>query len=263
MRAPLLLLVALLAAPGEPELRSVPDLVEIGFERARVVIVNEAHSGLARSIRTRLVGASVLPRAHAAGVRDLAAEALTEAFADEANRTRRLPEGGGYLAQPDMRLLLRSALDLGWTLHAYEATRDERPEHEDPTEAVNWREREQARNLGALLERLGDRGKLLVWCGNSHLSEEGGPGPHGARFEPMGAQLRALTGIDPFTIDQIVTVDFEGDGRRGRTWLERFGAELERFPLHTAGVLAGELDASDDVSEDALVFSLDNALTDG
>ena len=100
---------------------------------------------------------------------------------------------------------------------------------------------------------------MLVWSGNSHLSERSGLGPGGRVFKPMGLQFRELTGIDPFTIDQTVTVDFDGTGERGRRWIERFGRDLERFPLETAGLLLEALGI--DASEDAWVFSLDNELS--
>ena len=86
--------------PGDPRLRSVEDLVEVGFSRSRVVMMNEAHSGLRRCVRTRQVGLRILFRAHAAGVRHLAMEALHRGFAEQANRTRRVPAWShGYHGQ--------------------------------------------------------------------------------------------------------------------------------------------------------------------
>ena len=58
----------------------------------------------------------MLLRAHEAGVRVLAIEALTMGFAGQANETRQLPEAThGYLSQPDMRLLISDALALAGT----------------------------------------------------------------------------------------------------------------------------------------------------
>ena len=56
--------------------RSVEELIGWGFAYAPVVIANEAHSGLARCIRTRDVGVRMIRAAHKAGVRRLAMEAL-------------------------------------------------------------------------------------------------------------------------------------------------------------------------------------------
>src|SRR5262249_45232305 len=97
--------------------RSPEELVRIGFERARGVMLNEAHDDLLRCVRRRRVGRDVLPVAHAAGVRHLAMEALYRPFAAEANASRTLPDvAEGYLAQEDLRALMASALELEWTL---------------------------------------------------------------------------------------------------------------------------------------------------
>ena len=55
---------------------SVEDLVRWAFAHAPVVMANEAHSGLARCVRTREVGVRMIQAAHEAGVRRLAMEAL-------------------------------------------------------------------------------------------------------------------------------------------------------------------------------------------
>ena len=59
--------------------RPVEDLVRWGFGQAPVVMANELHSGLARSVRTRVIGARMIRAAHEAGVRRLAMEALRPA----------------------------------------------------------------------------------------------------------------------------------------------------------------------------------------
>jgi hypothetical protein len=48
--------------------RPVEDLVRWGFAHAPVVMANEAHSGLARSVRTREMGVRMVRAAHEAGV---------------------------------------------------------------------------------------------------------------------------------------------------------------------------------------------------
>ena len=54
--------------------RPVEDLIRWGFGHAPVVMANEAHSGLARCVRTREVGVRMVRVAHEAGVRRLAME---------------------------------------------------------------------------------------------------------------------------------------------------------------------------------------------
>jgi hypothetical protein len=43
---------------------------------SRLVLMNEAHSGFARCVRTRELGRELLPVAHAGGVRHLVMEAF-------------------------------------------------------------------------------------------------------------------------------------------------------------------------------------------
>jgi hypothetical protein len=123
---------------------SPEELVEIGFARSLVVMMNELHNGLQRSVRTRVLGKRVLPAAHAAGARHLAMEALTPEFAEEANGSRVVPphEPIGYLGQPDLRELIAAALELGWTLLHYEADFDRKPPEfaNLSMEETNWRE---------------------------------------------------------------------------------------------------------------------------
>ena len=99
------------------------EIIEIGFQHSRVVMMNEAHSGLKRCIRTRRIGQKILPTAHGCGDRHLAMETLHTTFADECNRTRHVPleKYGGYLAQAEMIEFIQAALNRGWTLIPYEA----------------------------------------------------------------------------------------------------------------------------------------------
>jgi hypothetical protein len=234
--------------------RTPEELVEVGFSRSRVVMVNEAHNGLLRSVRTRRVGEQVLPVAHCAGVRGIAIEALMPRFAAEANETRCVPAARGYLAQPDMRALIAAALALGWTLIPYECDDRVAPEalNRLAIDGVNWREDQQARNLVAELAALPDDGKLLVWCGNSHHLKVAAD-----EWVPMGVRFRELSGIDAFTIDQLRSIRWRDGDEPGP------GYERDLAPLGgTAGFLADEAPAGFHVfGHDAYILSTDNELT--
>jgi hypothetical protein len=241
--------------------RSPEQIAQLAIEHSQVTLVNEAHNGLRRCIRTREIGLRIVRQAHAAGVRHLAMEALyPHAIADIANRTRQLPDHTGYLQQPEMREMISRALDLGWTLVPYEANLDQRPIDLTPLseEETNWREREQATNLARAIEALPDTARLLVWCGNHHLAKHASDG-----WKPMGSQLHALTGIDPFAIDQTLTVNF-GDGFRSlaASWADAFAATLEAMG-GTAGFLTEEAppDWDDHELADAFLLSTDNELS--
>jgi len=255
-------------APRMTDWRSPAELVEHGFARTRLVLMNEAHSGLARCIRTRDLGRSLLPAAHRLGVRHLAMEAFWDpAVAERANARRALEEPlDGYLGQPEMRALVSAALDLGWTLHAYEAPLDVMRQRAGPEtrEDVNWREDQQARNLGAVIAGLADRELLLAWCGNGHLSRHAMTAAVDGVTEtwtPMGSLVEGYCGVAPFAIDQTLTVEWDGHERE---WLGPFTDDL-RARGGSAGFLAAALPepiAWLGDTADAYVLSLDNALVE-
>jgi hypothetical protein len=240
---------------------SVEELTQFAFANSPVVMANEAHNGLARCVRTREVGARIIQAAHKAGVRRLAMEALPSPGNDAPEPILEIPSrDGGYLAQPDMRRLITTALDLGWSLWAYEASVDFRKSEAEwlSLEFTNWREREQAKNLRQVVAAApGD--PLLVWCGNGHADREGGNG-----WIPMGHHFAATSGIRQFVIDQTVTVDFTGRGPD--QWVRDLVAELSgTLAAHggCAGILREQapppLDGRTGV--DAVVVSTENEVT--
>jgi hypothetical protein len=242
--------------------RSVGELTQWGFAHAPVVMANEAHDGLTRSIRTRESGIRIIEAAHATGVRRLAMEALPWPARGVAGPIRVLPaRAGGYLAQPDMRRLITTAMDLGWTLWAYdpevEITAGADPAALLTMEYTNWRDREQAQNLSRLVADA--RGEpLLVWYGGGHAAKV----PAG-KWVTMGCHFPGMSGVEAFVIDQTVTVERKGRPRPGIP--ELLGALSDVLAAYggTAGILREQapppLDAHTGV--DAVVVSTDNALT--
>jgi hypothetical protein len=240
---------------------SVEDLTRWGFTHSPVVMANEAHSGLARCIRTREIGIRVIHAAHQAGVRRLAMEALPWAADSSPGPIQAIPpSAGGYLAQPDMRKLITTALGLGWSLWAYEAVIDP---GKDPAELVsleftNWREREEARNLCQLLASVSGE-PLLVWCGNSHASKH-----VDGEWVPMGYHFAAMSGIEQFVIDQDVTVDFPSSGPQPLVQ-ELLAVLSDTLAAHsgTIGILRDQAPPPLDCwpGVDAVVISTENTLT--
>ena len=243
--------------------RPVEGLIRWGFGQAPVVMANEAHSGLTRCVRTREMGVRMIRAAHETGVRRLAMEALPWPAKDTPGPIRAIPPtDAGYLAQPDMRRLIATALDLGWSLWAYEAiieiTADTDQARLLTMEFTNWREREQAGHLCQLVAAAPAE-PLLVWCGNGHASKT----RDDDEWVPMGWHFRTMSGTDPFVIDQTVTVAFQDESQ---PWVQELLASLgETLATHggTAGILRDQaprpLNSRTDV--DALVVSTDNALT--
>lgn len=242
--------------------RPVAELTRWGFAHAQVVMANEAHDGLRRCVRTREVGIRMIRAAHQAGVRRLAMEALPWPAEGDPGPIRLIPPGhGGYLAQPEMRRLISTALELGWTLWAYDAvihvTADADPAELLSLEFTNWREREQAQNLCHLLAAAPAE-PLLVWSGNSHASKQAA-----GEWIPMGCHFAALAGTGAFVIDQNVSVEWHG---QSRAWLPgllaTLGPDLAAWG-GAAGILRAQAPPPLDhrTGVDAVVVSTDNALT--
>jgi hypothetical protein len=240
----------------------VEELTRWAFAQAPVVMANEAHSGLLRCVRTREVGARMVRAAHEVGVRRLAMEALPAPAAGSPVPILDLPRADeGYLAQPDMRALITTALDLGWTLWAYEAAVDYAavtdPAGLRSMEFTNWREREQAGNLCMLLDAAPGE-PLLVWSGNSHASKMASD-----EWIPMGHRFVAMSGLQPFVIDQVVSVAWPG---HPPTWLPEVlaaaGEAIEALG-GTAGILRDQAPPPLDTwpGVDAVVVSTDNELS--
>ena len=164
----------------------------------------------------------------------------------------------GYLAQPDMRRLITTALELGWSLWAYEAEPAAGTGQAEmlTMEFTNWREHEQAQNL-CQLRAAAPAEPLLVWCGNGHAGKEV---VH--EWVPMGWHFRAMSGTDPFVIDQTVTVTFQGEPQ---PWVQELLAALgETLAAYggTAGILRDHAPESLNTwsGVDAVIVSTDNTL---
>jgi len=124
-------------------------------------------------------------------------------------------------------------------------------QHEFPTpEFTNWREEQQALNIIKALQPLSANTPILVWCGNSHhakmIIQE---------WLPMGYQFKKHSSIEPFVIDQNMTVNF-GQNEFRNELLDKYAGDLQKLG-GTAGFLAEEAPQMlrDNPSEDAFLFS--------
>lgn len=164
----------------------------------RVVVLNEAHF----ASRCRAFAAAVARRLRADGFDMLLAEDF--AAAPSARFAARIAAGDpyttdlGYYGQaPVYAELVRQARADGYRLEPYEQTPDQKaPRDADGPAKVAARETAQAQNIATILSS-NPTSRLLVYCGHSHLAEA----PLGP-YTWMAARLKALTGLDPLTIDQ-------------------------------------------------------------
>ncbi|QIL76773.1 erythromycin esterase family protein [Hymenobacter sp. HDW8] len=157
----------------------------------RIIIINEAHHNPLH----RAFTASLLPGLAKLGFRYLAVEGLSERDSLLNERGYPITETGYYTKEPQFGRLLRTAAQSGYTMVLYDYGAD----HSGPMDAqIKSRETAQARNIQRILQA-DPEAKIVVHCGFSHVNE----GPDGMVGQPaMAARLRALTGINPFTIDQ-------------------------------------------------------------
>ena len=155
---------------------------------------------------------------------------------------------GPYLGQPEMQRLVDRVDELGWKLIPYEA-------RGSPT-ATNDREEQQARNLYEAFAAPPPDSPLLVWCGWGHLYKEG---LSDSDFRPMAFHFWELSGIEPFSIDQTVTV-VPSPSMTG-PWHEL--ARRQAWRLEALGGTAGFLAADSPIPcpwVDAVLLSTQNAL---
>lgn len=197
---------------------SPEELVREAFRRSRVVMLNEAQAGMQRCVRNRRVGTRVLPVAWAGGARVLAMELLGPPGGQ--------PTAPEVLEQPDMTELLAKARALGFRLTGYDADGQQIPLKlrtlgKSPTFS-NWRDDQQARNLTKLLAELPEDQRMLVWATNLHHAKI-----RFMQYQPTGWRFRTLSGVDPFIIDQTVTVTIQ-ETRRMSPILQWAQSELRR-----------------------------------
>ncbi len=162
--------------------------------KEQIVIINEAHHKPAHRILTR----SLLAGLYEKGYRYFGLEALSNCayvpaeYCDNELNERgyayNSPLTGTYVTEPQMGNLIREAIDIGFTLFAYE-------------QFGETREQNQAHYIAKVLGK-DPKAKILIHCGWYHLLEA----PNKGRTW-MAAYLRDSTGIDPFTIYQDILVE--------------------------------------------------------
>jgi hypothetical protein len=150
------------------------------IENNRVIMLNEMHF----NPHSRAFVISWLEKCYQNGYRYFAVETLfTKDSLVNERRTVLLGETGFYSDEPVFGDLLRTALNIGYTLVPYEAD--------------GWgvdRERNEADNLIMNILDKDSEAKFLVYGGMGHISDRKG-------WSMMGGFFKEKSGIDPFTMD--------------------------------------------------------------
>jgi hypothetical protein len=169
---------------GVPEGYAPVDAIEAIAAAAgprQVVMINEAH----HVPQHRAFTLQLLYALRKQGFTYFAAEAFSHdpQLSERGYPTRAT---GSYVSEPVFGDLVRTALRLGYKTVPYEAESHE----------IGGRERDQAKHLVERILAKDPKARVLVHAGHGHISERPG------RYKMMAAELREMTGIDPFTINQ-------------------------------------------------------------
>lgn len=158
----------------------------------QAIFLNEAHS----NALTRTVTVQLLERLRAEGYDYFAAETLYETDRDLAKRGYPVSDSGFYSEEPVYAEMIRSALKLGFTVVAYEATSDA---------TGNARELEQARKLIAATLKNNPKARIVVNSGFAHIQKTGVY----LKGQSMAQHFQKLTGIEPFCVEQTMMLPHE------------------------------------------------------
>jgi hypothetical protein len=154
----------------------------------KLIIINEAHN----NSRHRVFTTSLLKGLYKNGYRFLGVEALADTLINQ-RKFPVLKSGSMYILESQYANLIKEALDIGFTLFNYEYKWVKGKTPKD-------REREQAENIAKVMSQ-NPNAKFLIHCGYDHLNEGI---PSIKEWEKaMATRVYDLTGINPFTIDQI------------------------------------------------------------
>lgn len=208
------------------------DALEAIVEAARdtrIVIINEAHD----NPRDRAFVLEVAEAIRSLGYTHYAAETLQNCCSPEESEGRMAElaarsyptfSDGYYSSEPMFGYLLRGVLELGFRPVAYEWISGPGGQPESMEETVRLREAAQAENLARALEAADSDAKFLIHVGYSHAAEV----PLGG--QPwMAAQLKALTGIDPLSVDQTFLSEYARPALHERAALAPGSAPLIPF----------------------------------
>jgi hypothetical protein len=185
------------------KMRDALDALETAVANRQVVMINEEH----RTPFHRALTLQLLARLYAKGFRYFAAETLASgdlptAPVDTALATRGFPvqRTGYYTSDPIYADTIRMALKLGFKVVPYESIGINCKSPDDNPEFCNdQRERGQAKNLVDRILKTDPQAKIFVHVGRGHNSK----GEMSKEFNFMAYYFQQLSGIEPFTIDQL------------------------------------------------------------
>lgn len=158
-------------------------------KKHQVVIINEAHHNSFHRVFTK----SLLQNLFDNGYKNLGLEALGNGEnLDSTLHSRNYPvlKTGHYIKDPQFGNLVREALEIGYTLFAYDTMDKGSGKPREIAQATNIQNQMKAK----------PNEKFLIHCGFDHALE----GNHTSWEKAMAGRLTEYTGIDPLTINQVI-----------------------------------------------------------
>lgn len=150
----------------------------------KVIMLNEAHNKPLH----RAFAISLLPDLYKKGFRYLALEMLNNYSGKSITKLN--AQTGHFSAEPVAGELIRTALDMGFKLVAYEdaVLYNHTPKQRDSV---------QAENIYNIIKQ-DSSAKIFVLAGYGHIAERS----FDEKYVPMAMAFKKISGIDPLTIDQ-------------------------------------------------------------
>ena len=188
---------------AEYKMTDALDAIDAAVAGRQVVMVNEEH----RTPFHRALTLQMLARLYKQGFRYFAAETITSGNLPGAPEDTELGRRGFpvqmtgfYTSDPLYADVVRTALKLGFKVVPYESIDVSCQSPDDNPEFCNdQRERGQAKNLVERILKTDPQAKILVHVGRGHNSKSA----ISKEFNFMAYYFRQLSGIEPFTIDQL------------------------------------------------------------
>lgn len=160
---------------------------------SRLLIVNEAH----HVSQHRAWLGTLLPELKKLGYTHIGMEALGRDDTLLNQREYAIQKSGFYTSDPAFGNLIRDARALGFTLFPYEQV------WSDSLQKIMGREKSQATNIMKVMEA-NPHTRFIIYCGYDHIAEDTLRTFMGL---PMAGQLKQLSGINPFTVDQTILTE--------------------------------------------------------
>ena len=168
----------------------------------QIVILNEAH----HVARHRAFAQMLATQLRAIGFDYLACETFSDDTASLRRRGYVIASDGYYTREPLFADFIRQSLKLGFIPISYESDGSKTKDGAAEWDSINQRETDQAANLIARIFQVNPKARVFIYVGGWHLfkKEMSGSGPNAGRTTQwMAGRLKAKTGIDPLTIDQV------------------------------------------------------------